>query len=100
MNIDKIEITENDISLTLFPKTNKLSIGEKEYKIEPDVTRELIRIIRTWDNEYIDNTYFDGNRYEIRIYQDNNVDVLKGTRNGPRNYKEFSKLIRSIYGRR
>ena len=41
MNIDKIEITENDISLTLFPKTNKLSIGEKEYKIEPDITRAM-----------------------------------------------------------
>lgn len=100
MDIDKIEIYENNMFFTIFPKINKVEIEEKTYDIKSETIEHLIRIIRTWDKVYIDNSYIDGNRYEVKIYQDNNVDVFKGVRNGPKNYIDFSKLIRSIYDSR
>ena len=99
MNIDRIDITENDISFTIYPLKNEVLIEGKMYPIEEEKILELLRIVMVWDKEYIDNTYYDGNRYEVRIIEGNNEDVYKGTRNAHANYEEFSRLIREIYDR-
>ena len=100
MSVDKIEISNNNIMLSIYPKTNEKEIDGIKYHIKQEVIEELFRIIRTWDKEYIDNTYSDGNRYEIIIYEGNKREVYRGVRKGPKNYKEFSELIRGIYDRR
>ena len=100
MTIDRIDIMENEIFISIYPKINEMEIEGKIFPIDDETIENLLRILRTWDNEYVNNTYFDGNRYEVRIHEGENTEVFKGTRSGPENYNEFTRLIRSIYGRR
>ncbi len=100
MNIDKIEILVNDISFTILPKENKLIKKDKITTISDEEISYLISIIRTWKSNYYNNKYFDGNVFEIKVHSNDKVDIIRGTRNLPENYEEFSKLVRSLYGRR
>ena len=100
MNIDKIEVTENDKYFVIYPKEKTVYINDKKYDIELEKIKELIRIIRLWDNEYYNSSYFDGNNFEIVIYFDDKKETIKGTRSTPQNYEDFSNMIRSIYDRR
>ena len=100
MNIDKIEITENNISFVILPSEKKVYLEGKYYDITESEIDNLIRIIRTWDSEYVNNDYFDGNRFRINIYYEGKVDCIKGVRGYPDNYEEFTKFVRSIYERR
>ena len=97
MNIDMIEVVENSIKFIIFPKKEKVLISDKYYPIKKEKVEDLIRIIRTWDNEYNDLRHFDGNYFEVNIYYDGKVDKVRGVRGEPANYQEFIDFVRSIY---
>jgi len=99
MNIDMIEIMENEIKFTIFPKKLQVLIHNKYYPIKEEKIKELIRITRTWDNKYTDSGYLDGNRFEISIHCDGEVNRKCGIRGVPNNYQEFDDWVRSIYDR-
>ncbi len=99
MNIDKIEVSENNISFVIYPKKNVVIINNKEYNIETKTIEDLIKIISIWDHEYYDSSYMDGNTFEVVVYS-NEKDIFRGIRGVPRNYDSFSKLVWSIYDRR
>ena len=97
MNIDKIEVSENDISFVLYPKEETILIGEKKYKIDSQLIEKLIRIISVWDNEYYDSSYMDGNIFEVVVYSNNKKTIKRGIRGIPKNYEAFSSLVRGMY---
>ena len=97
MNIDRIEITENSVQLTIFPKEHKAIINDKDYLIKDEKINELFDIIKNWENEYIDNSYYDGNSYSIYIFHEGKVTKYIGKRAYPQNYEMFTNYIRSIY---
>ena len=100
MNIDKIEVQNNDKEFTIYPKKQSVEIENKIYYIEKESIEELIRIIRVWDNEYIDNSYTDGINFCVKVHYDGKVDVMKGRRAVPDNYEDFNKYVKKIYDRR
>ena len=100
MNIDKIEVSENNIYFVIYPKKKEVVINGETSIIEEEKINELIRIVRTWNHEYYDSGYTDGNRFEVIIHYNGKEDVMRGVRGLPENYESFSSLVRSIYGRR
>ena len=100
MNIDKIEVQNNDKQFIIYPKKLNVEIENKSYNIELELIEELIRIIRVWDNEYMDNSYNDGISFCVKVYYDGKVDVMKGRRAVPENYEEFNKYVKKIYDRK
>lgn len=100
MNIDKIEVSENDISFVIYPNDNIVVIKGKKYNIDTEIIEEFIRTIRLWKNEYYDSSYKDGNKFEVAVYSNNKKTLIIGNRNVPDNYDSFSRIVRCIYGRR
>ena len=100
MNIDKIEVQNNDKQFITYPKKLNVEIENKLYNIELELIEELIRIIRVWDNEYIDNSYNDGISFCVKVHYDGKVDIMKGRRAVPENYEEFNKCVKKIYDRK
>lgn len=100
MNIDMIEVMENDIKFIIFPKKEKVLIGDKYYPITMKEIEKLIRIIRNWYSNYNDNSYFDGNIFSVSVHHDGKVDKFRGIRGVPSNYQEFIEFVRDIYDRR
>lgn len=100
MNIDKIEVQNNDKEFIIYPKENKLQKLNKMLDITKEEIEELIRIIRVWDNEYIDNSYTDGINFCVKVHYDGKVDIMKGRRAVPDNYEDFNKYVKKIYDRR
>lgn len=100
MNIDKIEVQNNDKEFIIYPKENKLQKLNKTLDITKEEIEELIRIIRVWDNEYMDNSYNDGISFCVKVYYDGKVDIMKGRRAVPENYEEFNKYVKKIYDRK
>ena len=99
MNIDKIEVTENDRYLEIYPNKNIVIIEGKPYEIKTEDIRELLRIIRNWDNAYYSSKGIDGNRFEVVVYSKGEKTIMRGLRKLPDNYDSFVSLVRSIYGR-
>lgn len=99
MNIDKIDILDNNIELSIFPKTNKLIHNKKETNITNEKIEALLNIIRSWKPNYYSRKGFDGARVAIKIYYDGKVDTITMTRKLPNNYDVFNKFVRDLYGR-
>ena len=99
MNIDKITISNNNDYLEIYPKRHEVLVDDKTLKIEIETIKELIRIIRAWKPEYIDNSFCDGPRFEVKVYREGGVDCFRGVRKVPDNYYEFTELVRRIHGR-
>lgn len=100
VDIDMIEVRENDINFIIFPKKEQVLIDNNYYPITEKEIGDFVRIIRIWDNQYMDNSYFDGNRFNVNVYYDGKVDKMSGIRGIPSNYEAFTKFVRSIYDRR
>lgn len=100
MNIDKIDIYNNGISVIIYPKEKKLFKENKKYNITESEILDFLRIIRTWQNKYEDNQKKDGIIFSIKIYYDGKIDEMKGRRALPDNYKEFDAYVKKIYDRR
>ena len=100
MNIDKIEVYNNGKSFIIFPRENKVSLLDRTISITDDEIKDFLRIIRTWKNEYIDNSYSDGIMFNVKVFYDGKIDEMKGKRAVPDNYEEFSQYVGMIYDRR
>lgn len=100
MNIDKIEVYNNGKSFVMFPKENKVLLLDKFISITEEEIKEFLRIIRTWKNEYINNSYSDGIMFNVKVHYDGKIDEMKGIRDVPDNYEEFNQYVGKIYDRR
>lgn len=96
MDIDKIEIENNDLSFVIFPKKEEVLVEDTTRSIKTEKINELLSIIRGWNNNYY-KSGIDGIRFSIRIYSDNDVEVIRGSRDLPNNYLEFSQFVEDVY---
>jgi len=100
MEIDKIEITDNDIYLIIYPKENSVLINNEKHNISNEEIEKLLNIVMVWNHNYYSNRGLDGIRFSVKIYSDNQVDEYRGLREVPDNYLEFSNLVRGLYDKR
>ena len=100
MNIDKIDIVNNNIKLTILPEEHKVIKADLVTDITEEEIDEFFRIISVWDNNYYSSTGFDGNSFTVRIYYDGKVDTFKGIRKMPDNYNDFNTFVRKLNDRR
>ena len=99
MNIDKITISIDNISMTIYPKLKEVKVGDNTINIEEETIRELLHAIVFWKHEYYDGSYYDGIKFEVSVFSGDKVDTYRGTRKVPENFIQFSELVRSIYDR-
>ena len=97
MNINKIEIFNNNLSLVIFPKEEKVLVGKISRSISVEEIEEFLDIIMYWDHNYYSNRGLDGVRFDIKIYYEDKIDEYKGVRSLPNNYKEFDTFVRKLY---
>ena len=77
--------TENkDIYIDVIKKI--IIINNKEQKITEEQIYELIRIIRTWKNEYSNSNIIGAERFLIKIETKNETEIIKGSGEYPDNY--------------
>ena len=72
-------------------------INRKKYILSKEYLEELIRIIRTWENEYISNKNIDDEEFQIVIKTENDQEIFHGKGKYPENYACFKDLIGGIY---
>ena len=98
--IDKIEITNNEMNLIIFPKENKVQIRNRKVDISDEEINMLLSIIRTWKHNYGSSKYFDGIKLNINVYYKGQVDSIKSTGEMPNGYLEFDRIVRELYDRK
>ena len=100
-NIEKIEIRiisiTRSIEILIIPETLKVYAKEKVSDISPEKIKELLKIICTWEKEYIDKKNIDSEKYIVKIYEKNNIDEYCGNGKYPLNYKSFVDKVEELY---
>ena len=102
--IDTIEIIiKNGIiestSLLLIYEKNICYLNNKKYAVDETFKEELLRIIRTWKNEYGSSSDIDSEEFLITITTKNTKETIHGKGNYPNNYNSLIELIGGINGR-
>ena len=100
MNIDKIDIVNNGIRLTIIPNENKLIKKDNTTTITDEEIDTFFDIISTWKDNYYSSNGLDGNNYTVRIFHDHKIDTFKAIRKVPSNYNEFHNFVRTLNDRR
>jgi len=98
-NMKNIEIFINnlyrEIYINIDVKNNIAKINNQEKRIETEFIEGLLRIIRTWDNNYTDNKVIDGEEVIIKISTNEGTEVIKGK--NPKNYTAFRNWVGRLY---
>ena len=90
--IENIKIIE--ISIDVLKET--ITINNKEKIITKEQIKDLIRIIRNWDNEYHNSNIIDAESFLIKITTDKEIEIIKGKGNYPSNYKMLKEWISDL----
>lgn len=74
-----------------------ITINNKEKQITIEKIDDLIRIIRTWNNEYINPKIIDAESFLIKINTDEGIEIIKGHGDYPNNYNLLKEWISDLY---
>lgn len=88
-----IENIGNIINIKIDIIKKKIIINNIEKDITEDKIDGLLRIIRTWDNNYQNNNLIDGESFEIRINTTNETEIIKGNGSYPDDYQLLKEWI-------
>ena len=83
-------------ALIIYPR-NICYINRKKYILSQEYLEELIRIIRTWENEYGNSKNIDDEEFQIIIKTKKEQEIFHGKGKYPENYICFKDLIGGIY---
>lgn len=86
------------LEMVIDVSNGSIKVNDEFKKIDVSLIEELIRIIRTWDNEYNNDSLIDSESFMIKISDNNKVDIIKGKGKYPKNYNTFKRLLGDIYG--
>lgn len=74
----------------------RIIVNEKIDFISQEKIDELIRIIRTWKNQYV-GSLIDGDSFFIRINMESGSEVIEGRGKYPDNYLNFKEWVSDFY---
>lgn len=86
---NKLENT--DIYIDVVKET--IRINNKEQKITEEQIDDLIRIIRTWKNEYSSKNIIDAESFFIKIDIKDGTEIIKGNGEYPNNYMSLKEWL-------
>jgi len=96
MNTIEIYINNfgNETNILINIDNSLITINNKTKKIDKEKISDLIRIIRTWNNEYPgDDKLIDSEKFKIAIKMKDEIDMITGNGSYPENYNNFKKWI-------
>lgn len=92
-----IENLKNTLSINIDLDNNIIFVNGIKKSITNEKIESLFRIIREWENNYNNNNTIDGENFSIKIITNNNVNVITGNGDYPKNYIEFKNWIGEFY---
>ena len=100
--VDSIEISIksgiNTKYSSLFDfKNNLCIINDKKIMINDITESRLLRIIRTWKNNYGNSNNIDAEEFLITVISNNVIEIIKGKGNYPNNYDELLEFLGDLY---
>lgn len=85
-------ITSNiDIYIDILKET--IIVNNKEQNITKEKIDDLLRIIRTWNNEYNNPKVIDSETFLIKINMLDGTEIIKGRGDYPDNYLSLKEWI-------
>ena len=78
------KISNIDIYINVIKKT--IIVNNKEQKISEEKIDDLLRIIRTWKNEYNNPNVIDAESFFIKINTTDGTEIIKGSGEYPKDY--------------
>lgn len=98
--MNSIEIYINNIgietNIIINNKNNLITINNKTKEISEEKINDLIRIIRTWKNEYKNKKKIDSETFKIIINSNTETETITGNGDYPDNYNTFKEWIDDI----
>lgn len=98
--INNIIITINDQIILIDYHNDTITINNIVKNITKADVDNLLRIIRLWDNKYINDSIIDGEQFKIEINTNIGTDVIEGKGAYPSNYSSLKAWINDIYDRK
>lgn len=95
--IDRINITYDGNIIILDIKNNNYLFNDDKILFDPPKLMDLLRIIRTWKNEYLNDNMIDSTKYEIEVISDNQVDKYIICNKYPDNFNDFLAFLESLH---
>lgn len=100
--VDSIEINIksgiNSKYISLFDfKNNLCIINDKRIMIDDNMKSSLLRIIRTWKNNYGTSNIIDAEEFLITVISNNIIETIQGKGNYPNNYDELLEFLGDLY---
>lgn len=77
---------------------NYCIINDRKRLIKEETKDSLLRIIRTWRNEYGSSSVIDAEEFIITIHTSSNDETLHGKGVFPNNYDELLSFLGDLYG--
>ena len=77
---------------------NYCIINDRKRLINDEVKDSLLRIIRTWRNEYGSSRIIDAEEFLITVHTTKNEETFHGKGAFPNNYGELLSFLGDLYG--
>lgn len=88
---------DSEILLSIDVVKREYSVNESKRMILRSQIEDLIRIIRSWKNEYYSDNSLDREEFTIKIVTDKGEEVLHGKGSYPENYGLFKDWLGEVY---
>ena len=88
-----IENINNITNIKIDIINKKININNQEKEISEEKIESLLRIIRTWENNYQSNNLIDAESFEIKINTINETEIIKGKGSYPNDYQLLKEWI-------
>ena len=99
MMIRKIEMIISNFNVLIDKENNNCIINDRECVLKSDDIDNIIRIIRNWDYNYINNKIIGENHNMINIICNDNEYKYRFDNAFPDNFRDLVDYIGGIYDR-
>jgi len=97
--VKKIEIKISELNIIVNLDEKNILINDKSCRINISDIENLFRIIRGWDNYYIDNNLIDAEEFFVNIFSSDNIEYIYGKGKYPENFNELKRWVEVMYAR-
>jgi len=97
--VNKIDIYLNELYVVIDLLGKYIEINNNRIDINCNDINNLFKIIRLWNNKYVDNNIIDSEEFKINIYSSDGIEVIYGKGKYPNNYNELKDWVGGMYAR-